>query len=108
MLSRILSIPLWKALALMTIAFLIGSAGGALYMAMRQSAQAGAEKAVERVVTQTVKVADTAQVNQLRQQLAAAKKDAADFQSQLQEAARANPAPTACRLPDGLRDDLNR
>lgn len=108
MLSRLLSIPLWKALALMTIAFLVGSAGGALYMVMRNSARDGAEKTVQKVVTQTVQVADDAQVKQLRQQLAAAKKDAADFQSQLQEAARANPAPTACRLPDGLRDDLNR
>ncbi|WP_454731491.1 MULTISPECIES: hypothetical protein [Cupriavidus] len=108
MLSRILSIALWKALALMTIAFLVGSAGGMLYMAMRQSAQAGAKKTVEKVATQAVQVADAAQVKQLRQQLAAAKSEAATFQSQLAEAASANPAPTACRLPDGLRDDLNR
>lgn len=108
MLSRLLSVPLWKVIIAMTIAMLTGAAGGALYMAMRHSAQQAGAKTVDKVADKVVTVTDTAQVKQLQQQLAAAKKDSAAFQSQLQEAARANPAPTACRLPDGLRDDLNR
>ncbi|AOY90548.1 hypothetical protein BKK79_00925 [Cupriavidus sp. USMAA2-4] len=108
MLTRVLSLALWKASALVLAAFLLGVAAGALYVSGRHAGEQTAAKTVEKVATQAVTTADTAQVKQLRQQLATAKTEAAEFQRQLQEAARANPAPTACRLPDGLRDDLNR
>lgn len=101
-------LPLWQAAVIALAALLIGAGLGMLYESGRQSGKESAAKTVDKVVTQTVTLTDTAQVKQLQQQLAAAKKDAAAFQSQLAEAARAHPAPTACRLPDSLRDDLNR
>ncbi|SCU73479.1 exported hypothetical protein [Cupriavidus necator] len=103
-----LSIAPWRAALLILGAFLAGAAAGALYVGGRQSGKESAAHTVEKVAGKAIAVADTAQVKQLRQQLAAARSEAAAFQSQLAEAARANPAPTACRLPDGLRDDLNR
>lgn len=106
--TRILSVTLWKAATLIVAAFVLGSAAGALYVSGRQAGQQSAAKTVERVADKALAATDTSQVKQLRQQLATAQKDNANFQRQLQEAARANPAPTACRLPDGLRDDLNR
>ncbi|MDE4918284.1 outer membrane murein-binding lipoprotein Lpp [Cupriavidus metallidurans] len=74
----------------------------------RQSGQQTAAKTVDKVVTQAVTLNDGAQVKTLQTQLTAARSEAAAFKSKLAEAARANPAPTDCRLPDGLRDDLNR
>ncbi|NSX14966.1 hypothetical protein HTY52_12860 [Cupriavidus taiwanensis] len=108
MLTRVLSISLWKAAALIAAAFLLGAGAGALYVSGHQAGQQSAAKTVERVADKAVTATDASQVKQLRQQLTTAQKDNAEFQRQLQEAARANPAPTACRLPDGLRDDLNR
>lgn len=108
MLTRILSLTLWKAAALVAVAFMLGAAAGALYVSGRQAGQESAAKPIEQAIGKTIAITDTAQVKQLRQQLAAAQKENATFQSSLAEAARANPAPTACRLPDGLRDDLNR
>jgi type IV secretory pathway VirB6-like protein len=108
MLTRILSVSLWKAAVLMVAAFLVGAAAGALYVSGRKSGEQTAAKTVEKVADKAIAVTDTARVKQLRQQLATAKSETAAFQSQLAEAARANPAPTACRLPDGLRDNLNR
>ena len=74
----------------------------------RQSGQQTAAKTVDQVATKAITIGDAGQVKTLQAQLAAAKKEAATFQQQLQEAARANPAPADCRLPVGLRDDLNR
>ncbi|CAG2132433.1 hypothetical protein [Cupriavidus numazuensis] len=88
--------------------YIVGVITGAIFISGRHSGEQTAAKTVDKVITQTVTVTDTAQVKTLQTQLAAAKKEAADFQSQLTEAARAHPAPVACRLPDSLRDDLNR
>lgn len=104
----IISVTIWRAALLILAAFLVGTAGGALYMAMRQSAQQAAAKPVEKAVDKAVAVTDNAQVKQLQTQLAAAKSEATAFKTKLDEAARANPAPTQCRLSDSLRDDLNR
>ncbi|CAN7306815.1 hypothetical protein LJR296_001448 [Cupriavidus necator] len=108
MLTRVLSVPLWRVAALVATAFALGAAAGALYVSGRQAGQQSAAKTVEQVADKAIAATDTSRVKQLRQQLATVQKDNANFQRQLQEAARANPAPTACRLPDGLRDDLNR
>jgi hypothetical protein len=77
--------------------------------------QAGLEKAKNEGVTETVTTAtgaaatatDTQAVRRLQSSLTAEKKRSAEFQRQLKEVANAHPADPACRLADGLRDDLN-
>ncbi|MFS8979715.1 hypothetical protein PO002_35460 [Cupriavidus necator] len=72
MLTRILSISLWRAAALVLAAFLLGAAAGALYVSGRKSGEQTAAKTVEKVADKAIAVTDTVQVWQLRQQLAAA------------------------------------
>lgn len=106
MLTR--QLPLWQSAVVALAALLIGAGLGIVYQSGRQAGKESAAGTVSKVVTQAVATNDGAQVKTLKTQLAAARSEAAAFKSKLAEAARANPAPTDCRLPDGLRDDLNR
>ncbi len=63
---------------------------------------------IETVVTKTVTVADTHTTDRLRRQLSVERATAASLQAQIEELRNANPAPVECRLPDGLRDAINR
>ncbi|MBB3010645.1 hypothetical protein [Cupriavidus alkaliphilus] len=101
-------IALWQAAVYGLSALLIGAGLGIAYQSGRQAGKESAAETVDQVAGQAVTVADTTQVKTLKTQLSAARAEAAAFQRKLQEAARANPAPVDCRLPDGLRDDLNR
>lgn len=97
-----------KELAFVILLVAIVGFAAWFYAKGRTAGQQTAAKTVDQVSTKAITTGDAGQVAQLKTQLAAAKKEAAAFQSQLAEAARANPAPADCRLPDGLRDDLNR
>lgn len=67
--------------------------------ATQQTAQVTTEAAANAI--------DTSQVDSLRATIASNASLISSLQRQIAEVARANPAPTACRLPDGLRTSLN-
>lgn len=69
----------------------------------RRATQTTAQVTTEAAAT----AVDTSQVDSLRATVASNATLISSLQRQIAEVARANPAPTACRLPDGLRASIN-
>jgi hypothetical protein len=104
-----ISIP--DTLVAIGIALLLGFAGGyGLHWYQTRISDAKVEAKQEVVTTTTtaaVQATDTSAVTRLTASLAASRARATALQSQLAEAAHAQPADPVCALPIGLRDQIN-
>jgi hypothetical protein len=71
---------------------------------------ASAQKIIEvqeRIITKTVTVQDEAEIKRLKARNAELANAHANLVRSIDNDAKAHPQPSICRLPDGLRDDLN-
>lgn len=96
------------ALAACAISFGSGYLYRAHVDSVKQAAINATVRTAETVASAAVATADTKTDATLQRKLNAANARAASLQQQIEAARNANPAPADCRLPDGLRDAVNR